>query len=375
MNKNFNGKTLSKKYWGIGLDSADKILLDEIISLGNQRDGCYASDEHFAELLEETRVNINRRIQKLKKQGRIFVTRVRNGKKWKRTIKFISLVESKKLIHPNPAVESNNLMDVESNNLMEGKQQIVTGILQYKETEIENDAPEPTGEEVIFNIEPENTGPENKAVDNSDIHFPSSIDYGKMNLREENGIPTREQITMDLKEEPKQTIPTREQIMLDVKEEPIQTIPTRDSKILGPKNTIPTDAPEFLKKGVWVNEEPHFPLDFTFKSGQMSIAEFKQNQMTGLEIIKILNKEMKSMEIQYKKNKDLVINKDYMAKYREELMRLDFQNFIDYLNSISLHPTQKKLLRPSANIMKQFSSDIKFFRQAILNTKLKFALN
>ena len=100
MNKNFKGKTLQKELWGIGLDSDDKILLAEIISLAKQPDGCYASDRHFAELLEKTREHANRRIQKLQEQGRIKITKVREGKKWKRTIEFKSLVESNNLLPP-----------------------------------------------------------------------------------------------------------------------------------------------------------------------------------------------------------------------------------------------------------------------------------
>ena len=71
MNKKFNGKMLPKELWGKGLDSSDKILMDEIISLCKQPGGCYAGDEHFSELIEESIRNVNRRIQKLKEQGRI----------------------------------------------------------------------------------------------------------------------------------------------------------------------------------------------------------------------------------------------------------------------------------------------------------------
>ena len=59
MNKKFNGKVLPKELWGKGLDSSDKILMDEIISLWKQLGGCYAGDEHFSELLEETPRNVN----------------------------------------------------------------------------------------------------------------------------------------------------------------------------------------------------------------------------------------------------------------------------------------------------------------------------
>jgi hypothetical protein len=145
MNIKFNGKMLPKELWGKGLDSSDKILMEEIISFCKQPGGCYAGDEHFSDLLEESIRNVNRRIQKLKEQGRIEITTIRNGKKNKRYIKYISLTASAKIEKSNHVVETDklsplelelqkdNLTMVETDNMTKVNRQDVSGIIQYKE--------------------------------------------------------------------------------------------------------------------------------------------------------------------------------------------------------------------------------------------------
>jgi hypothetical protein len=346
MNKNFNGKTLSKNYWGIGLDSSDKILLDEIISLGKQPDGCYASDDHFSELLEETRVNTNRRIQRLKKQGRIFVTRVREGKKWKRTIKFISLVESNKMLHTNE-VESNKLMEVESNKLMEGKQQIVTGILHYKETpkiEQENDDPRPIGRGDIFEIGMKNTGPEenpveglsnegNEIINISNIDFFPSTDYEKINERKENNIPS-----------------------IGVK----NTGSENNILSIGMKESIP----EFLKNGITYNEKTYYPLSLETFHGQRSMSDQIKQTKISQELIKIINKKMNSERKVCMKNKEFIINLGFLSEHKEELSKLDFVGFLTYLNEIDITKEQKKQIRPNTVVIRKYINEVPYYEQS-----------
>jgi hypothetical protein len=47
------------------LDAANKIIMSEIISLSKLKDGCYASDEHYGELVHINRTSVNKRINKL----------------------------------------------------------------------------------------------------------------------------------------------------------------------------------------------------------------------------------------------------------------------------------------------------------------------
>lgn len=72
--------------WGNGLDSDEKILFSEIITLCSLPEGCHASDKHFAELLECDRKTANRKIQKLKKRGIVTITKIRKGKTYERII-------------------------------------------------------------------------------------------------------------------------------------------------------------------------------------------------------------------------------------------------------------------------------------------------
>lgn len=162
--------------------------------------------------------------------------------------------------------------------------------------------------------------------------------------------------------------------MEDLKEPSQTKEPKQSPQPEEPKIVIPPDAPDFQKKAIWINDKHYFPLDFTFKSLQMSSAEFAQNKIIGQEIIKTTNKEIKAGENLYKRNKEIILNKDYLAPFRNELLRRDYQDFIDYLNTINMTRSQKNPLRPNAEIIKKFGTDIKFYKLAISNAKLEFTI-
>jgi len=63
------------------LDCADRFILAEIYSLCKLPDGCYAPDKHFADLVNLSVSNINKRINRLKRLGYIntFI-KTKNGK-------------------------------------------------------------------------------------------------------------------------------------------------------------------------------------------------------------------------------------------------------------------------------------------------------
>ena len=63
------------------LDSDNKILLAEIESLSKLPGGCYASESHFAEILDYNREAVNKRLNKLEGMGFIIVQRKYKGKR------------------------------------------------------------------------------------------------------------------------------------------------------------------------------------------------------------------------------------------------------------------------------------------------------
>ena len=75
------------------LDSDNKLILAEIHSLSKLRNGCTASDSHFAKLINKKRSAVNGRMKKLEKLGFISIEVIRGkGKKTRLTKSFWDLI-------------------------------------------------------------------------------------------------------------------------------------------------------------------------------------------------------------------------------------------------------------------------------------------
>jgi len=340
MKKNFNGKVLSKELWGRGLDSSDKILLQEIIDLNKQPGGCYAGDKHFADLLEESIVNVNRRIQKLKKSGRIFCTTTRDGKRCKRVIKFRSYVGSDKKSDQSN-IEINNLIiqssEVEINNLRNPDNvldyQNVKEILQF-DTSTQKPNSHASEENSASITGPESTG-------------------GFFHLV---GEKSHEEIYGQ-----KIEIPTEKTKMEH---------PTEEKKI--EPSTEKDKAPEFLTNGIMLDGLVYYPLSMKIQCAMVSASELTRNKKVGKELLNILNKVTKQEQYQYINHKQKILNTKFLAEHKEKLQELDFQKFLDYLTSLNLPKHQKDELIPSARMIKHYIDNSKYFATAVSNIKLNF---
>ena len=74
MNRDFRGIWIPKEIWlSKDLSSNEKILLAEIESLGGSSDGCFASNQYFAEFFDLSKDRISRLVSGLKNKGYITV--------------------------------------------------------------------------------------------------------------------------------------------------------------------------------------------------------------------------------------------------------------------------------------------------------------
>ena len=74
MNRDFRGIWIPKEIWlSKDLSSNEKILLAEIDSLGGSSDGCFASNQYFAEFFDLSKDRISRLISGLKNKGYVTV--------------------------------------------------------------------------------------------------------------------------------------------------------------------------------------------------------------------------------------------------------------------------------------------------------------
>jgi hypothetical protein len=347
MRNNFNGKVLGKDLWGKGLDSSDKILIDEIIQLGKQSGGCYATDEHFAELLEESLKTVSRRIQKLKKSGRIFVTTKQQGKKSNRTIKFISY-SAKEILPIDTPIE-----------VM---------------TDGQNDH-HPTIKTII-------PIPVNITTDGQNDRTPM------VNLYDTDGQNDRGILhinTTAIETQPRQEVEvsnTGPKEILDPEKEKIDDIKTPldllsssegfEARKIGTSTEQNLSIPDFLLKGIMYEGQMYFPMDGKLNTGQMTTHQLKQMVATGKEINKIITAHQKMEEKILVKNRDIILEQVWLAQHKKELMGKDNQAFLDYLNQVGLPTHQKKIIRPSTSIIRKFINEAPFYQQAIKNIKLRF---
>ena len=74
MNRDFRGIWIPKEIWlSKDLSTNEKILLAEIDSLGGSSDGCFASNQYFADCLDLSKDRISKLISSLKNKGYITV--------------------------------------------------------------------------------------------------------------------------------------------------------------------------------------------------------------------------------------------------------------------------------------------------------------
>lgn len=74
MNRDFRGIWIPKEIWlSKDLSSNEKILLAEIDSLGGSSDGCFASNQYFADFFDLSKDRISRLVSGLKNKGYITV--------------------------------------------------------------------------------------------------------------------------------------------------------------------------------------------------------------------------------------------------------------------------------------------------------------
>ena len=111
------------------LDPANKMILGEIEALSKLPKGCYASESHFADILNINRSAANKRLNTLEKDQYIFVKRIKKNKKIigkQYNINMKKLVEENQANQNNIVIESsveNETLDpeVDSENLVEKK--------------------------------------------------------------------------------------------------------------------------------------------------------------------------------------------------------------------------------------------------------------
>ena len=81
--------------FNLNLTSDEKLILAEIVSLNNLRNGCTASDNHFARIINKTRQRTNGIIKKLESRGFLHLSvRPGVGKKTKPVDNFWELINS-----------------------------------------------------------------------------------------------------------------------------------------------------------------------------------------------------------------------------------------------------------------------------------------
>ena len=343
MRNNFNGKLLGKELWGKGLDSSDKILLDEIIQLGKQSGGCYATDEHFAELLEESLKTVSRRIQALKKAGRIFVTTKQVGKKSKRIIKFLSYSAKEKL--PLGTIEV--ITDGQNDHNPTVKMTVPNSDGQNDRTPMVN----------LSNTDGQNDrGILHKSTTQTETQPRKEVEVSNTGTKE----------ILDPEKKKNENIKT-----------PLDLLSSsegfKEGKI-GSSTEKDLSIPDFLLKGIMYEGQMYFPMDGKVKATQMTIHQQKQRIATGKEIIKIISAHQKAEEKILMKNRDVILDLDFLAQYKKELMAKDNLVFLDYLNQIELSKHQKTIVRPSTAVIRKFINEVPFYQQAINNIKFRFGI-
>mgnify|MGYP006921349231 CR=1 FL=1 len=134
------------------------------------------------------------------------------------------------------------------------------------------------------------------------------------------------------------------------------------------------EAPEFLRNGIMLNGKVYYPLTFEMTNQMIYAREFVLNQRIGNELLKIIKKRITEEEQLYMKNKLNIVNSKILLRYYTPLHMLDFQELINYLNTLKLSKQEKLALRPSVNVIKEYIKNVEYLNLAMKLTRLKYTL-
>jgi len=119
------------------LDNTNKILLSEIISLDTLSKGCFASNEHFANLLGVTKSSASKRITSLTKleyitTKNVYANKVCTGRIITPTTKLLSLGGSSPENHPSDkkGSSSDNRVVPQGNGVVPQRTQLIHLLVQ-----------------------------------------------------------------------------------------------------------------------------------------------------------------------------------------------------------------------------------------------------